>query len=66
MSRTHETSVTLTDLDHAIQLILEGKKDAEFAAKVQAETEGITEDIRRRHGVLNIAVDLIREARDES
>jgi hypothetical protein len=42
-----------------------GKKDPEFAARVQAETEKITEAIRRKHGILNIAVDLIREARDE-
>jgi len=58
-------SGTLTDLDYAIQLIMTGKKDPEFAARVQAETEKITEEIRRKHGVVNIAVDLIREARDE-
>jgi hypothetical protein len=42
-----------------------GKKDPMFAARVQAETENITEEIERKHGVLNIAVDLIRQARDE-
>ena len=66
MATENKPPVRLTDLEYAIQLILTGKKDPEFAARVQAETEQITEDIRRRHGVLNIAVDLIREARDDA
>lgn len=66
MSTAEKSSATLTDLDYAIQLIVTGKKDPEFTARVQAETEKITEDIKRKHGVLNIAVDLIREARDEA
>ena len=55
-------SATLTDLECAIQLITTGKKDPESTTRVEAETEKITEGIRRKHGVLNIAVDLIREA----
>jgi hypothetical protein len=66
MATAEKSSATLTDLDYAIQLIMTGKKDPEFTARVQAETEKITEDIQRKHGVLNIAVDLIREARDEA
>ena len=66
MDTDERSSATLTDLDYAIQLIMTGRKDPEFAARVQAETEKITEDIERKHGVLNIAVDLIREARDEA
>jgi len=65
MANIDNESSTVTDLDYAIQLIMTGKKDPEFAARVQAETEKITEEIRRKHGVVNIAVDLIREARDE-
>jgi hypothetical protein len=42
-----------------------GKKDREFAARVQAETKKITDEIEARHSILNIAVDLIRETRDE-
>jgi hypothetical protein len=56
----------LTDLEYAIELIMTGKKDPDFAARVQAETKKITEKIEREHGVLNIAVDLIRDARDET
>ena len=33
---------------------------------MQAKTKEITEEVLRKHGVLNIAVDLIREARDEA
>ena len=66
MATAEKSSATLTDLEYAIQLIMTGKKDLEFTARVQAETEKITEEIRRKHGVLNIAVDLIREARDEA
>ncbi len=66
MATIEKPSATLTDLEHAIQLIMTGEQDAEFAARVQAETEKITEEIYKKHGVLNIAVDLIREARDEA
>jgi len=66
MATAEKPSATLTDLEYAIQLIMTGKKDPEFTARVQAETEKVTEEIRRRHGVVNIAVDLIREARDEA
>ncbi len=54
-----------TDLEYAIHLIITGEKDPVFAARIQAETRKITEEIQRKHGVLNIAVDLIRETRDE-
>jgi len=66
MGAIDKPSVTLTDLEYAIQLIMTGKKDPEFAARVQAETKQITDEIERKHGVLNIAVELIREARDEA
>ena len=66
MATAEKPSATLTDLEYAIQLIMTGKNDPDFAARVQAETEKITEEIRSKHGVLNIAVDLIREARDEA
>jgi len=66
MATADKSSAALTDLEYAIQLIMTGKKDPEFTASVQAETEKITEEIRSKHGVLNIAVDLIREARDEA
>jgi hypothetical protein len=66
MDTIDKRSATMTDLEYAIHLIMTGKKDPKFAARVQAETEKITEEIQRKHGVLNVAVDLIREARDEA
>jgi hypothetical protein len=66
MATIDNSSETRTDLDYAIHLIMTGKQDREFAARIQAETESITEGIREKHGILNVAVDLIREARDES
>jgi len=66
MATAEKPSATMTDLEYAIQLIMTGNKDPEFTARVQAETEKVTEEIRRKHGVVNIAVDLIREARDEA
>ena len=66
MMTTDRRLDTRTDLEYAIHRIMTGQKDPAFAARVQAETEKITEDIPRKHGILNMAVDLIREARDES
>jgi hypothetical protein len=66
MATVDKRPAAVTDLDYAIQLIRTGRQDPEFAAGVQAETEPISEAICRKHGVLNIAVDLIREARDEA
>ena len=66
MAITDNSSGAKSDLEYAIELIMTGKKDPDFAARVQAETEGITEEIRRKHGILNVAVDLIRETREEA
>jgi hypothetical protein len=56
---------SMSDLDYAIHLILTGRKDPGFVARVQKETARITEEIESKHGVLNVAVGLVREARDE-
>ena len=66
MATIDKPSATMSDLEYAIHLIVTGKKDPEFVARVQAETEKITEEIQKKHGVLNVAVDLIREARDDA
>lgn len=57
---------TMTDLDYAIHLIMTGQRDPEFADRVEAETAQITEEVRSKHGVLNTAVELIREVPDEA
>jgi hypothetical protein len=66
MASIEDPSATLSDLEYAIHLIMTGENDPGFAARVQAETKKITEEIEKTHGVLSIAVDLIRDARDET
>lgn len=41
------------------------RPDPEVVKRVHERAEKIRERIRREHGVLNAAVDLIRETRDE-
>jgi hypothetical protein len=65
MSTAEKRPARMTDLEYAIHLMATGQSDPEFAARVQAETAKITEDVRRKHGVLNVAVDLLRETRAE-
>jgi hypothetical protein len=39
--------------------------DPEIARRVRERSERITQEVFERHGLLNVAVDLIREGRDE-
>jgi hypothetical protein len=39
--------------------------DPEAYQRIRARAEAITERLRRQHGEMNIAVDLIRETREE-
>ena len=65
MATIDKPSATMSDLEYAIDLMMTGKKDPEFEARVHAEAEEIREKIFQKHGLLNVAVDLIREGRDE-
>ncbi|HMB04582.1 MAG TPA: hypothetical protein VKP69_12690 [Isosphaeraceae bacterium] len=42
-----------------------GVSDPELIRRIQERSEGARRELLERHGVLNIAVDLIREIRDE-
>ncbi len=54
------------DGDAVIESLLTGKPiDPETARRVQERAEQITQELRRKHGTLDVAVDLIREIRDE-
>jgi hypothetical protein len=54
------------DAQAVIEHALAGKPlDPEIAHRVRARSERATENLRRKHGTLNIAVDLIREVRDQ-
>jgi hypothetical protein len=52
------------DLDYAVHLATTGTRDPEFEARIRAESDRITEEIRAKHGLLDVAVALVREARD--
>lgn len=42
-----------------------GVKDPELLRRIQEQSAAVQEDIFQKHGVLDIAVELIRETRDE-
>jgi len=62
-----KTTEDLQDLDAAavIEHALSGTPlDPEIARRVRERSEQATEELRRKYGTLNAAVDLIREVRD--
>lgn len=68
-TNTIDTSVIpadiLADGEAVIAAVMSGKKlDPEIARRVRERAAKITEDIRQKHGVLDIGVPAIRELRD--
>jgi hypothetical protein len=55
------------DLEDVCRLIAEGKNvtDPDLLKRVQERSEQATREVFEKHGLLNVAVDLIREGRDE-
>ncbi len=54
------------DLAEVCRMIpLGGVKDPTLIRRIEERARRVQEEIRRTHGVLNVAVDLIRESRDE-
>lgn len=58
-------SDALADLEYALHLQATGQRDTEFEKRIGEQTEKIRQEILAEHGILNVAVDLIREGRDE-
>jgi hypothetical protein len=57
----------LADLDAVMERIATGKPlEPETSRRIRQRAERITEEIRQRHGQTDIAVQLIRETRDEA
>ena len=57
----------LADLDAVMERIAYGKPvGLEVSRRIRERAERITEEIRQKHGKLDIAVELIRETRDEA
>jgi hypothetical protein len=60
------TSDESADAQAVIEHAMTGKPlDPEIASRVRECSERATEALRRKYGTLNIAVDLIREIRDQ-
>jgi hypothetical protein len=65
---TQEDPLTVEAADEraVFEHAFDGKPlDPEVRRRVRERAERITEELRRRHGEMSIAVDLIRETRDE-
>lgn len=54
------TKMDKTDL----QLVAEGNRDPELVRRVRENAERVRAEIRQKEGILNIGVDIIREARE--
>jgi hypothetical protein len=57
----------LANLEEVCRLVAEGKKvtDPDLLKRIQERSEQATREVFEKHGLLNVAVDLIREGRDE-
>jgi hypothetical protein len=69
---TTETTATGTDFESAADLdavlkhVIEGTPvDPALFRRVRERSARMTEELRRKHRELNVAVDLVREVRDE-
>ena len=55
------------DLKEVCRLVAEGKKvtDPDLLKRIRGRSEEATREVFKKHGLLDVAVDLIREGRDE-
>jgi len=71
MASVEETSTIppdeMADMEEVCRLIAEGKRitDPELRKRIHGRSEEVRREMLEKHGVTNIAVDLIREVRDE-
>jgi hypothetical protein len=54
----------LADLERAVEILMTGQRDPEFEHRIHARAEEITQEIFRKHGLLDIGVPAIRALRD--
>ncbi len=53
------------ELEEAIRRALSGVRDPEVMREACERMDRMREELRRKHGARNVAVDLIRQVRDE-
>jgi len=56
----------LADLEEAARYAASGVRDPEVIQQAAERMDRMREELRQRHGEMNVAVDLIREVRDEA
>jgi hypothetical protein len=54
----------MADLERAVEILMSGQRDAEFERRIHAQAEDISQEVLKRHGVLDIGVPAIRALRD--
>ena len=67
MAIVNKPSQEQADAEEVMRLVMEGKRvtDPALIRRVQQRAEKVRREIVEKHGVVEWAVDLIREARDE-
>jgi hypothetical protein len=55
----------LAELECVMADVAKGKRDAEAMKKAARDMDRMREDTRSKLGILDVAVDLVRESRDE-
>ena len=58
-------SSSFTELEEAVRFALTRKGDPAILKHIEEASARIREELRSTHGVTNVAVDLIREVRDQ-
>ena len=54
----------MAELEYAAQLAASGRKDPAFAKRIAAKAARIRDEVKRKHGLLDVGVSAIRELRD--
>ena len=56
---------TNTELGEAVRFALMHKADPAILKHIEEESARIREELRKKHGLTNVAAELVREVRDE-
>jgi len=54
----------MADLERAVEILMTGRRDAEFERRIHAQAEKISQEVLEKHGILDIGVPAIRALRD--
>jgi hypothetical protein len=64
----NEASQAEADIAEVARLVAEGKRvtDPELLGRIRQRSDALRREMRETHGLTNIAVDLVRESRNEA